>query len=495
MSRLTLNNNAANPSAPAAGKLFVFSKTDKGLYIEDDAGRVSPVALASGSGAATFTLGSTTITLGGTTTTVAGLTLNSPTLVTPALGTPASGTLTNAIGLPISTGVSGLAAGVATFLATPSSANLAAAVTGETGSGALVFGTSPTIASPTLSGTAIGTYTLGGTPTLSGATLSGTTTLTGFTAGSVLFAGAAGVLSQDNSNLFWDDTNNRLGVGTTTPGATLSVGTVGATAYTSNLATDGSNWERAYLGDWGVTANVATYGTGKAGTGVNRNIQFLIGGTVKLDYGITAASTWTAAATFVGTQQGNRLGAAVGDASSPSNTNTNILLYNNSSTNWAGIGVSTNGDIYVAAGIVAPATRLYLTSLGRLGIGTIIPQSDLHVGASAATGRIYNSLTDASNGEWAYLGSWSSNVALYGTSRNGTGTARDVSFVRNDGSSDVEMIRFISTGPRFKFVTKAGAFTTSDVADGFCIFGYDSSGATRKLYMNQGGTLYSVALA
>lgn len=45
--------------------------------------------------------------------------------------------------------ITGLGAGVATFLATPSSANLAAAVTGETGSGALVFGTSPTIADAT----------------------------------------------------------------------------------------------------------------------------------------------------------------------------------------------------------------------------------------------------------------------------------------------------------------------------------------------------------
>jgi len=74
----------------------------------------------------------------------------SPTLVTPILGTPTSATLTNATGLPISTGVSGLGTGVATFLATPSSANLIAAVTNETGTGALVFGTSPTIATPTI---------------------------------------------------------------------------------------------------------------------------------------------------------------------------------------------------------------------------------------------------------------------------------------------------------------------------------------------------------
>ena len=81
----------------------------------------------------------------------------SPTLVTPALGTPSSGTLTNCTGLPISTGVSGLGANVATFLATPSSSNLAAAVTDETGSGALVFATSPTLVSPTLGTPASGT--------------------------------------------------------------------------------------------------------------------------------------------------------------------------------------------------------------------------------------------------------------------------------------------------------------------------------------------------
>ncbi len=74
----------------------------------------------------------------------------SPTLVTPALGTPASGTLTNCTGLPVATGISGLGANVGTFLATPSSANLASAVTDETGSGALVFANTPTLVTPVL---------------------------------------------------------------------------------------------------------------------------------------------------------------------------------------------------------------------------------------------------------------------------------------------------------------------------------------------------------
>jgi hypothetical protein len=64
------------------------------------------------------------------------------------------------------TGITSFGTGVATWLGTPSSANLAAAVTDETGSGSLVFATSPTLVTPVL-----GTPTSG---TLSNCTVDGT---------------------------------------------------------------------------------------------------------------------------------------------------------------------------------------------------------------------------------------------------------------------------------------------------------------------------------
>lgn len=68
---------------------------------------------------------------------------------TASLTADVTGTLPVANG---GTGITALGTGVATWLGTPSSANLAAAVTGETGSGALMFGTSPTASDLTVTG-------------------------------------------------------------------------------------------------------------------------------------------------------------------------------------------------------------------------------------------------------------------------------------------------------------------------------------------------------
>jgi hypothetical protein len=68
-------------------------------------------------------------------------------------------------------------------------------------------------------------------------------TITGATQGSVLFTGALSVLAQDNSNLFFDDSNNRLGIGTNSPSHTLHVRnqTVAASAPIARFESDEGN--------------------------------------------------------------------------------------------------------------------------------------------------------------------------------------------------------------------------------------------------------------
>ena len=75
----------------------------------------------------------------------------------------------------------------------------------------------------------------------------GTGTSTAFTQGSVVFAGPAGVYAQDNANYFWDDTNNRLGLGTATPSRLLDV--KGSSLFQSAIRQQDqtatkANWEK-----------------------------------------------------------------------------------------------------------------------------------------------------------------------------------------------------------------------------------------------------------
>ena len=135
------------PASIAADVLWTLPATD---------GSAGQVISTNGTGTLSWaSAASGDVTLTGTQT-LTNKTLTSPILTTPALGTPSSGTLTSCTGLPISTGVSGLGTGAATFLATPSSANFAALLTDETGTGSNVFATSPTLVTPVI-GAATGT--------------------------------------------------------------------------------------------------------------------------------------------------------------------------------------------------------------------------------------------------------------------------------------------------------------------------------------------------
>jgi hypothetical protein len=152
---------------------------------------------------------------------ISACTSTSMVMVTPLLGTPTSGTLTNCTGLPVATGVSGLAANVATFLATPTSANLAAALTDETGTGANVFANTPTLVTPVI-GAATGTSLA----------VTGAITTSG-TAGVGYATGAGGAVTQITSRTTSVTLNKTAGAITLFSAA----GTTTATTFTVTNST------------------------------------------------------------------------------------------------------------------------------------------------------------------------------------------------------------------------------------------------------------------
>ena len=190
--------------------------------------------------------------------------------------------LTLGSALPVAsggTGITSFGSGVATFLGTPSSANLAAAVTGETGTGALVFATSPTLVTPAL-----------GTPTalvLSAAT------------GLPLSSGVTGILPVANG-----------GTATATPALVQGTGvTITGTWPNQTINATGTGGTVTSVAVSGGTTGLTT-----SGGPITTSGTITLAGTLAVANGGTGITSLGAGvATFLGTPSSANLAAALTD--------------------------------------------------------------------------------------------------------------------------------------------------------------------------------------
>lgn len=285
----------------------------------------------------------------------------------------------------------------------------------------------------------------------------GGTGATAFTTGSVVFAGASGVYTQNNANFFWDNSNKRLGLGTNAPATRLHVKDTANDAVLKTETTDASgytgfaikNGSREY--SFQIRPDIANaFGLRDETAGAAR-MWMTTGGDLTLQNALlianggTSATTDTAAFTNLAPSQGGHSGE--------------FLTTDGSAASWAAVVIAigstvTSGTpgsvLYIdASGFLAQqnANFFWDDASNRLGINTVTPGFSLDV-----VGSINTPGTTGSTYYWTAAGSappTSAQVApasAYGGGTNWMGDP-DVWFLVNVAGTDYVVPGYLPTPP------------------------------------------------
>lgn len=386
------------------------------------------------------------------------------------------------------TGLTSLGSGVATFLGTPSSANLAAAVSDETGSGALVFANSPTLVTPALGTPSSGTLTsCTGLPISTGVSGLGTGIATalavnvGSAGAPVLFNGALGTPSSGTvTNLTGTASININGtVGATTPSTGVFTGlTVNDNTTLGSSNTDTVTFNARVASDINPSAD-DTYDLGVTGHEW-RNLN--IDGTANID-SLVADTADINGGTIDGTTVGATTPstvAAVSLAIAPfvlSAASTSVLRIS---------GTQATNSIQGFDG-----TNAYGITLFNAGAANVVIQSN---GASSFAGGINNTSIGSGGVSTGAFTTLSATGQI--TSTVSTGTAPFVvastTNVANLNASSLNGATFAAPGAIGSGTASTGAFTTlssttgANFATSSGSVGIGTASATAKLHIDSG---------
>lgn len=261
----------------------------------------------------------------------------------------------------------------------------------------------------------------------------GTGTSTQFTAGSILFAGASGVYAQDNSNFFWDDTNNRFGLGTSSPSQQFHInGSDTSQVLIANTAAATINSFKAspllqLTGTiWNSSSGSQTMRGGLQMSSASANTNPSIS---KMSFLVSTDSAASPTEAMYLTSQpvlnvlggGNFIGTSLSSnnsvyvqntaaATSGTPQSSNVLGVLGKSWNSSGGSATTTGYMqminitnnanptvdrlafFTGSAGVSATERFCVTTQGRLGIGTTAPTAPFHlVGTDGTCANIYSS--------------------------------------------------------------------------------------------------------